>query len=224
MEQENTWEKQCVTILAEFDFSAMFPDVSSLRPQRFTGFLGTNVESQKGFWQEPYGTVVRFDFSIFSGVAIQKVAQVDALGFTLGNFPSFIPQTSCNKWIDWMLLGSFGFTSGAFFSYSPILLIMVISLFLILLIMGGMLVIDEPLILCWYSFLLFMLNYIPYDSPWLQNMLGLQKLWCPWWLYPQQWWCTHWELQGIVWGFQSQGTPKTWVSTINWSNDLDDLG
>jgi len=94
------------------------------------------------------GTVVRFDFSIFSGVAIQKVAQVDALGFTLGNFPSFIPQTSCNKWIDWMLLGSFGFTSGAFFSYSPILLIMVISLFLILLIMGGMLVIDEPLILC----------------------------------------------------------------------------
>ena len=157
-------------------------------------------------------------------VAIQKVAQVDALGFTLGKFPSFIPQTSCNKWIEWMLLGSFGFTSGAFFSYSPILLIMVISLFLILLIMGGMLVIDEPLILCWYSFLLFMLNYIPYDSPWLQNMLGLQKLWCPWWLYPQQWWCTHWELQGIVWGFQSQGTPKTWVSTINWSNDLDDLG
>lgn len=49
MEQENTWEKQCVTILAEFDFSAMFPDVSSLRPQRYTGFLGTNVESQKGF-------------------------------------------------------------------------------------------------------------------------------------------------------------------------------
>ena len=111
------------------------------------------------------GTVVRFDFSIFSGVAIQKVAQVDALGFTLGKFPSFIPQTSCNKWIDWMLLGSFGFTSGAFFSYSPILLIMVISLFLILLIMGGMLVIDEPLILCWYSFLLFMRIYymIPHD-------------------------------------------------------------
>lgn len=73
------------------------------------------------------GTVVRFDFSIFSGVAIQKVAQGDALGFTLGRVPCFLPQTSCNKWIEWMLLGSFGFTSGAFFSYSLILLIMVIS-------------------------------------------------------------------------------------------------
>ena len=91
-------------------------------------------------------SIVRFDFSIFSGgcytpksgsswcfeIYIRSLGFIRSLG--LGQIPSFIYQTSFNKWVEWMLLGSFGSKFGAFFfATSPwcSLLIVVISLFLI---------------------------------------------------------------------------------------------